>query len=469
MSFIHDDFLLQTETARRLYHEFARDEPILDYHTHLPPQEIAENRRFGNLADIWLGGDHYKWRVMRAAGVGEQFCTGDAEPYEKFLAWARTVPCTLRNPLYHWTHLELKRYFDIDLLLDENTAPEIWQQANKLLGQDEFTPRGIFDKFRVRAVCTTDDPTDDLSHHQSIATSGMATGVFPTFRPDAAMRIDEPEEFQVWLEKLRQIADMDIRTFDNLLMALDKRHAEFHDLGCRLSDHGLPTCYADLCTEKEASKIFASVLAGKPVSAEEQRRYASCLMLHFGRWDAGRGWTKQLHLGALRNTNPRGFQQLGRDAGFDSIGDWPQAENLATYLGRLDEEDALPKTILYNLNPADNLVMATMIGNFQSAEIAGKIQWGSGWWFLDQWEGMQWQINTLSNQGLLSRFIGMLTDSRSFLSYPRHEYFRRCLCDLLGTDVEQGALPDDDLLLGPLVRNICYANARDYLGLDVSQ
>jgi len=467
MTFIHDDFLLQTEKARLLYHEFAEGEPILDYHTHLPPRDVAANRQFADLAEIWLEGDHYKWRAMRANGVDEQFCTGSAKPYEKFLAWARTVPHTLRNPLYHWTHLELKRYFDIDELLDEKTAPRIWEQANERLQSDELTAQGILKKFNVRCVCTTDDPTDDLASHKEIAKSGLATKIYPTFRPDAALRINEPPEFQAWLARLEQTSHMNVHTFDQMLAALKNRHDYFHDIGCRLSDHGLETCCADECEDIEASAIFDGALRGKEITPDIHSRFASCLMLHFGRWDAQRGWTKQLHLGALRNVNARLMQELGRDVGGDSIGDWPQAEKLATYLSRLDQENSLPKTILYNLNPADNYVFATMIGNFQSGDVAGKIQLGSGWWFLDQAEGMQWQINALSNNGLLSRFVGMLTDSRSFMSYPRHEYFRRCLCDLLGGEVERGVLPNDDSLLGPMIRNICFGNARDYLGLEL--
>jgi len=474
MTFIDEDFLLQTDKARQLFHEFAEAQPILDYHTHLPPGDVASNRRFGDLAEIWLEGDHYKWRAMRTNGVAERFCTGDAQPYEKFLAWARTVPHTLRNPLYHWTHMELKRYFDIDELLDEVTAPQIWQQATERLQGDELTAQGILRNFHVRAVCTTDDPTSELLDHRTIAESGLATKVFPTFRPDAALRIDEPAQFKAWLDKLQQAADIVVRSFDDLLTALKKRHDYFHEMGCRLSDHGLETCYADDCTEATAQAIFDSALRGQEVSPERHSQFASCLMMHFGRWDAERSWTKQLHLGALRNCNARLFNELGRDIGCDSIGGWPQAEKLSTYLSRLDQENALPKTILYSLNPADNYVFAAMIGNFQSGDagiqsedLAGKIQMGSGWWFLDQWEGMQSQLNALSNLGLLSRFVGMLTDSRSFMSYPRHEYFRRCLCDLLGSEVEQGILPNDDSLLGPMIRNICFDNARDYLGLEL--
>lgn len=467
MSFIHDDFLLQTETARRLYHEYAEAEPILDYHTHLPPEDVVANRRFANLFEIWLEGDHYKWRALRACGVEEQFCTGSAEPFEKFLAWARTVPQTLRNPLYHWTHLELKRYFDIDLPLNENTANEIWETAGTKLQGDELTTHGILDKFNVRCVCTTDDPTENLSHHQAIAKSELRTRVYPTFRPDAALRINEPQQYADWLEKLRSVSDVDIGSHSDLLEALKRRHDAFHQLGCRLSDHGLEYCYASECVDSDAEQIFRKVLHGESVSSAEHEQFATNLMLHFGAWDAEKGWTKQLHLGALRNNSPRMLAQLGRDTGYDSIGDWPQAKNLSWYLGRLDAEGLLPKTIIYNLNPAANYMLAAMIGNFQESGIAGKVQMGSGWWFLDQLEGMTWQLNALSNLGLLSTFVGMLTDSRSFMSYPRHEYFRRCLCNLLGTEVEQGLLPDDMELVGNLVKKVCYSNAHDYLGLQI--
>ena len=467
MTFIHDDFLLQTESARHLYHQFAAAEPILDYHTHLPPDDIATNRRFENLTEIWLAGDHYKWRAMRANGIPEQLCTGDADPYDKFLAWAATVPQTLRNPLYHWTHMELKRYFDIDDLLDEKSAPEIWSRAKERLQSEDLTPRGIFDKFKVRAVCTTDDPTDDLAHHQAIAQSDLPTKVYPTFRPDAALRVNLPEEFNAWVDKLAKIVDADINSLDDLLSSIKKRHDFFHEQGCRLSDHGLEYCPAEFATDEQANQLFDKARKGDAATADESASFTGYMMLHFGRWDASRGWTKQIHIGPLRNNSTRLYQQIGRDIGCDSMGDWSQAEGLSAYLDRLDQEESLPKMILYNINPSDNAVFATMVGNFQGDGIPGKVQWGSGWWFLDQWEGMQQQLNTLSNQGLLSRFVGMLTDSRSMLSYPRHEYFRRCLCDLLGTDVERGALPNDDSLLGPMVKNICFANARDYLGFDL--
>lgn len=466
MPFIHDDFLLQSDTARRLYHGFAAGEPILDYHTHLPPDQIAANYRFTDLAEMWLAGDHYKWRAMRANGVVEDFCTGSADPYDKFLAWAKTVPHTLRNPLYHWTHMELKRYFGIDELLNEETAPQIWERANEQIQQsDELTIHGVFQKFKVRTVCTTDDPTDDLADHRKIAASDLATGVFPTFRPDRVLEIDQTEQFNAWVDKLAKASEVNISSFADLLTALRQRHEFFHEVGCRLSDHGLSHAYADFCDEQTAAAVFDKARAGRKVSPAEQSQFATNLMLHVGRWNFERGWTMQLHLGALRNANAGLMEKLGRDVGGDSIGDWHQAEPLSRFLGRLDSEQSLPKTIVYNLNPADNYMIATMIGNFQDGSVVGKIQMGSGWWFLDQWEAMQWQMNALSNQGLLSRFVGMLTDSRSFLSYPRHEYFRRCLCDLLGTDVERGAIPDDDSLLGPMIRNICYGNAKDYLGL----
>lgn len=465
MAFIHDDFLLQNATARRLYHHYAAPEPILDYHCHLPPKDVAENRRFANLFDIWLEGDHYKWRAMRANGVEERLITGEAAPEEKFLAWAKTVPATLRNPLYHWTHLELQRYFGIEELLDESTAASVWARANEQLAGEALRAHGILGKFRVVAVCTTDDPADDLEYHRQIAAAGLATRVFPTFRPDKALLVSQPELFNAWVGRLAAAANIDIGSFQDFLDALKRRHDEFHRLGGRLSDHGLNFCYADFCSEEEAAGIFDEARSCQPASPEQQARFAAFLMLYFGRLDAEKGWTKQLHLGARRNNNARMFAQLGPDTGYDSIGDWPQIDALAAYLDALDRENALPKTIIYNLNPADNYAVATMAGNFQDGRIAGKIQFGSGWWFLDQKEAMEWQLNALSNCGLLSRFVGMLTDSRSFMSYPRHEYFRRTLCNLLGEDVEKGLLPDSDELLAPLVRNICHHNARNFLGL----
>jgi glucuronate isomerase len=465
MKFIHEDFLLQTRTAKRLYHTFAEEEPIFDYHCHLPPRDIAENRQFNNLVEIWLEGDHYKWRAMRANGVAEKFCTGDADPFAKFQAWAATVPHTLRNPLYHWTHLELKRYFGIDELLDEESAARIWKKANAQLATPDLSTQGILKKFNVTHLCTTDDPTDDLKHHQSLAAQGLVTRVLPAFRPDKALGIHDFAKFNQWVQALAASSDVDIGDFDSFIDALRQRHDFFHAQGCRLSDHGMNQCFADVCSEKNAAAIFEKARRGRPVSPEEYSQFASYMMLEFGRWDAKRGWTKQLHLGALRNNNTRLLQQLGPDTGFDSMGDFSQATALSAYLDRLDQANALPKTIIYNNNPSDNYLFATMIGNFQDGTIPGKVQFGAAWWFLDQKEAMEWQLNTLSNIGLLARFVGMVTDSRSFMSYPRHEYFRRVLCNLLGRDIENGEMPDDENLVGPMIRNICYSNARNYLAL----
>lgn len=463
-AFIHDGFLLNTATARRLYRRFAEAEPICDYHCHLPPKDVAENRKFNNLFEIWLEGDHYKWRAMRSNGVPERFCTGDAEPFEKFLAWAKTVPLTLRNPLYHWTHLELKRYFGISDLLDERTAKKVWERANAKLATLELTAHGILKKFKVKVVGTTDDPTDDLKYHSLIARSALETKVLPTFRPDKALAVHQTVAWNAWVDKLAAAANVDIGSLDALLDALKTRHDFFAEMGARMTDHGLEQAFADFCTDAEAKAIFRKARAGKPVSLKERDQFATFLMLFVGRLNAEKGWVMQLHLGALRNNNTRLMKQLGPDTGFDSVGDFPQARTLAAFLDRLDTENALPRTILYNLNPADNYAFATMLGNFQDGSIPGKIQFGSGWWFLDQKEGMEWQMNALSNLGLLSRFVGMITDSRSFMSYPRHEYFRRTLCNLIGRDVENGELPADEGLLGPMIRNICYGNARDYMG-----
>ncbi len=464
MKFINEDFLLQTRTAARLYHQFAEAEPILDYHCHLSPRDIAENRQFKNLFEIWLEGDHYKWRAMRANGVAERYCTGAATPFEKFQAWAATVPNTLRNPLYHWTHLELKRYFGINELLNEESAARIWKKAGQQLATPGLSAQGILKRFNVVALCTTDDPVNNLEHHRALAASGLATRVLPTFRPDKALAVHQPAQFNAWVKRLEQAANMEVRDLAQFLDALHERHDYFHARGCRLSDHGLTQCYDDSCSLKTAAAIFARARRGRAASPAEQGRFGAFMMLFFGRLDADKGWTKQLHLGALRNTNTRLLRELGSDTGFDSIGDYPQGAALAAYLDALEREQALPKAIIYNSNPADNYLFAAMLGNFPGS-IPAKVQLGSGWWFLDQKEGMEWQLNALSNMGLLSRFIGMVTDSRSFMSYPRHEYFRRVLCNLIGRDVENGEMPDDELLLGPMIRNICYANARQYLAL----
>ncbi len=462
-AFIHEDFLLGNQPARRLYHKFAAAEPIFDYHCHISPKDIAVNRQFKNLFEIWLEGDHYKWRAMRSNGVTEKFVTGSATPEQKFNAWAATVPHTLRNPLYHWTHLELKRYFGITDLLSEKTAAKIWKQANTKLATPAFTTQGLLQKMKVKVVCTTDDPVDNLEHHRAFAKTNHPTRMLPAFRPDKALTVNQPAGFNQWVEQLAAAANTDINGFSAFISALEKRHEYFHSQGCRLSDHGLNHCFADFCSEKTAAGIFDRARKGAQVSPLEHSQFASFMMVFFGHLDAKRGWTKQLHLGALRNNNDRLLRQLGPDTGFDSIGDFPQAQTLAAYLNRLDCDNLLPKTIIYNLNPADNYVFATMIGNFQDGAIPGKIQYGSGWWFLDQQEGMEWQINALSQLGLLSRFISMITDSRSFMSYPRHEYFRRTLCNLIGRDIAGGLLPDDDGLLGPMIRNICYKNAEQYL------
>ena len=469
MPFITEDFLLHNRTARRLYRNFAEGEPILDYHCHLSPQDIATNRQFHDLAEIWLEGDHYKWRAMRANGVAERYCTGDASPYEKFLAWAGTVPHTLRNPLYHWTHLELKRYFGIDELLDERSAPRIWDRANTLLATPELHAHGILARFHVTQLCTTDDPADDLACHRAIRASsnasGMATRVFPAFRPDKALNVHLPDVFNPWVDRLAAASNVSIGCFQDFTDALRRRHDDFHAMGARLSDHGLNQCYASFCSEPAAAAIFDRARHGQAAAPAEQAQFASYMMLLFGHLDAEKGWTKQLHLGAWRNANTRRLHEIGPDAGFDSIGDWPQVAALGAYLDRLEMDGALPKMIIYNVNPVDDYAFATMAGNYQDGKIAGKIQFGSGWWFLDQKEGMEWQLNALSNTGLLSRFVGMITDSRSFMSYPRHEYFRRVLCNLIGGDMENGLIPDSDELAGPMIRNICYRNAKEYLGL----
>lgn len=467
-AFITDDFLLHSDAARELYHEHAASQPIFDYHCHLPPAQIAANRTFDNLFQLWLEGDHYKWRAMRANGVAEKYCTGDASDWEKFLAYARTVPRTLRNPLYHWTHLELQRYFGIDELLNEETAASIWDRANEQLAH--MPVHRLLEQSRVAVVCTTDDPVDTLDSHRAIREEGkLKTRVYPTFRPDKALIAGQPAEFNAYLASLSEVSGSDCGSLAGFLSALDQRHSFFHEMGCRLSDHGMAAMDGLDCTEAEARRCFDTARAGGQIAPDEAAKFRSFMMVFFGHLDARRGWTKQLHLGALRNNNTRLLRQIGPDTGFDSIGDWPQAASLARYLDKLDSTDQLPRMVLYNLNPADNYAFASMIGNFQDGITPGKLQFGSGWWFLDQKEAMEWQLNSLSNLGLLSRFVGMLTDSRSFVSYPRHEYFRRVLCNLIGRDVANGELPGDMTLLGGMVRDICYWNARRYFGLEVSE
>jgi glucuronate isomerase len=468
MKFIHDDFLLETPQARRLYHEYAAPQPIIDYHCHLPPSEIAENKRWSDIAALWLGGDHYKWRAMRAVGIDERFCTGDATPWEKFAKYAEAMPQFLRNPLYHWSHLELARYFGVDDLLSPATAQKIFDHCNEKLTQPECSARGFMERSKVETVCTTDDPVDSLEYHRAIsADKTFAIRVLPTWRPDKALLIDRLETFSQWLGALEQAAGMSITSLDDLMSALQKRHDFFAEQGCRLSDRGIESVFADDCSHAEASAIFAKARSGQSVNPDEAMRYKSFLLHELAVMDATKGWTMQIHYGALRSTNSRMLGKIGPDTGFDSIGDWPVASTMARHFDRLDSAGSLPKTIIYNLNPRDNEVIATMIGNFQDGITAGKMQFGSGWWFNDQLDGMTRQIEALSQLGVLARFVGMLTDSRSFLSYTRHEYFRRLLCNILGNDMQRGLVPDDIELVGALVADISYRNARDYFGFSV--
>ncbi len=467
-TFLDENFLLQNKTAERLYHEYAEPQPIIDYHCHLPVKDIAEDHRFRDLQEIWLAGDHYKWRAMRTDGVEEKYCTGDASPWEKFEQWAATVPHTLRNPLYHWTHLELKRYFGITELLNPDTARQIWDAANKKLQQPDYSCRNLLKKMNVEILCTTDDPVDTLEHHELLQKDFPEVKVLPAFRPDKAMAVENVEEWNLYLNRLEEVSGMEIVSYRDLLEALQQRHDFFHARGCRLSDHGIDTFYAEEYTEKEVNRIFDLARNGKTPTVSDRKKIKTALLEAFAVMDHDSGWTQQYHYGALRNNNSLMFKKLGPDTGFDSIDDLPVARTMSRFLDRLAGRDKLTRTILYNLNPADNEVVATMAGNFQDGTIPGKIQFGAAWWFLDQKEGMERQLNALSALGLLSRFVGMLTDSRSFMSYPRHEYFRRILCNILGEDVEKGLLPADFTLLGGMVKNICYGNAKDYFNFENS-
>ena len=470
MAYLDENFLLHSPTARRLFHEIAKHQPIIDYHCHLSPRQIATNHRWANISDIWLGGDHYKWRLMRANGISEELITGDSTtPREKFQAWAETVPYTLRNPIHHWTHIELQRYFGIDLLLTPDTADEIWERTNAILAEPDFSTHGLLKKFDVRVVGTTDDPADPLDDHFAIADSDLQTLVVPTFRPDKALLVDRPDLLAPWLEKLEAVSDTTIVHLSDLLSALQTRHDDFHQAGGRLSDHGLDRLPALHCTDEEAAMIFNRARAGKAASPDEKEKFSFYLMVFFGQLDAAKDWTKQLHLGAFRNINSRMAARLGPDTGYDSIGDTQQGAALVTYLDALATGGALPKIVLYNLNPRDNYLFAGLTGVFQDGTVAGKIQFGSGWWFLDQKNGMELQLDALSATGLLSRFVGMLTDSRSFLSFPRHEYFRRILCNLLGDEMEQGLLPRDLGLVGGMVADVCYRNAAAYFDFGLAR
>ena len=462
-NFIHDNFLLANDAAERLYHDYAADAPIIDYHCHLPPEQVANNHVFADMSAIWLAGDHYKWRAMRTNGVDERFCTGDATPKEKFDAWAATVPKTLRNPLYHWTHLELNRPFGInDKLLSPATADEIWQRGNAQL--PDLSTHAIFKVMNVEVVCTTDDPIDDLAHHTAHAANKCPTKMLPTFRPDKALPTANVSAYNAYLDKLATVSGVQISSYDDLLAAMKNRHDFFHAQGCRLSDHGLEFIEKAVYDQSAAAATFAAIRSGSNISADDIATLRRTLLHDLAIFDHQRGWTQQFHLGAIRDNNDRLLGKLGPDTGFDSIGDFAQAEGMSNFFNKLDSNDQLAKTILYNLNPRDNEVFITMIGNFQDGSVPGKMQFGSGWWFLDQWDGMTKQIDALSNLGLLARFVGMLTDSRSFLSYTRHEYFRRLLCTILGRDIANGALPADYDLIGGMVEDICYRNARDYFG-----
>lgn len=460
--FLDENFLLRSKTAERLYHEYARDIPVIDYHNHLSPAEIAENRRFENLTQAWLAGDHYKWRAMRTCGVDERFITGNANDWEKFEQWSATVPYTLRNPLYHWTHLELQRYFNINEVLKHSSAAKIYEICTGKLQEPEFFVRGLLTKMNVELLCTTDDPSDNLQYHRQIRESDFDITVLPAFRPDSAMNTGDPTRFVHYVQKLEAAANRSITNFNEFLDALKSRHNFFHENGCRVSDHGLENVVAEEFTIGEVSTTFDSLMTGQQIDAQREAVFRSALLQHFAEWDHEKGWVQQFHLGAMRNNNTRMMQALGADTGWDSIGDFSQARSLARFLDNLDRKNKLARTVIYNLNPADNEVFATMTGNFNDGSVAGKIQWGSAWWFLDQKDGMTRQLNTLSNMGILSKFIGMLTDSRSFLSFPRHEYFRRILCDLFGEDIENGELPHDLAWTGKLIQDICYNNNKHF-------
>jgi glucuronate isomerase len=463
--FIHDDFMLQTKTARNLFHKYAKKMPIIDYHCHLVPKEIAVDYKFRTITELWLGGDHYKWRLLRANGVNEKYITGDASDWEKFEKWAATIPYTMRNPMYHWTHLELKRVFGIDDLLNPDTAREIYDRANEMLQKPEYSARGLMKKFNVEVVCTTDDPLDSLEYHKQIKESGFEVKVLPTWRPDKSMAVENVDNFRAYVEELSKITGINITTFDSYSLAISKRHDYFQANGCKLADHGIDNFFSERCTHDEASAIFDKIYNRKENLTEDEVLKFKSKMLHENAiLNHSKGWVQQFHYGAIRNNNTSMFNKLGADAGFDSMNDVSYvAKNMSRFFDNLELDNKLSKSIVYNLNPNDNYLVASMIANFQDGTVPGKIQFGSGWWFLDQKDGMEDQMNILSSQGLLSRFVGMLTDSRSFVSYPRHEYFRRILCNLIGNDVEAGLLPDSEIeFLGKMVEDICYNNAKEY-------
>lgn len=460
--FLSEDFLLQNEFGRLLYHNHAAHQPIIDYHCHLSPQAIADNHTFANISQAWLAGDHYKWRAMRTLGINEKYITGSASDEQKFQKWAATVPYTLRNPLFHWTHLELQRYFDIDQLLTTNTAQEIYQETTAKLQTQDYRVIGLTKKMNVEVICTTDDPTDDLAHHIKAKNQADSPKLYPAFRPDKAYAVENSKTYTKYLSQLESVSGILISRYSDLLQALAQRIDFFHNHGCRLSDHGLEQLYYFESDPYDIENLFKKVLTGQQLDVAEVQYFKFRTLVSLSKMYHSKGWTQQFHLGALRNTNERMLSKLGPDTGFDSIGDFSQARALAGFLNLLDKTDQLSQTILYNLNPADNEVFATMTGNFNDGSVKGKVQYGSGWWFLDQKDGMEKQINALSNMGMLSCFVGMLTDSRSFLSFPRHEYFRRTLCNLIGKDVANGELPADEAWLGKIVSDICYHNAKNY-------
>jgi glucuronate isomerase len=460
--FLDENFLLQTETAKKLYHDFAEDMPVIDYHCHLPVQQIADDINFENLTQIWLYGDHYKWRAMRTNGVDESYITGDKTDFEKFEKWAEVVPYTLRNPLYHWTHLELQRYFDVQELLKPASAKEIYKRCTTKLQTKEYSVKNLLRKMNVEVVCTTDDPTDSLKYHQKIKADGFEIKVLPAFRPDKAMNVDDVSEFNLYIKKLEIASGINVTSYQSYLDALKQRHDFFATMGCSVSDHGLEYIYADDYTDDEIIAVFNKISNGRELLSEEKAKFKSAMLYVFAIWDHEKNWVQQYHLGALRNNNIRMLEVSGTDTGWDSIGDFQQGEKLTRFLGRLDSTNQLAKTILYNVNPADNELIATMTGNFNDGSIPGKIQFGSAWWFLDQKDGMTKQLNALSNAGLISRFVGMITDSRSFLSYPRHEYFRRLVCNLFGEEIENGELPNDLQWTGKIIKDICYYNTKQY-------
>jgi glucuronate isomerase len=459
--FLDENFLLNNKTAQQLYHEFAKEMPVIDYHNHLSPLQIAADHQFKNLTQAWLYGDHYKWRAMRANGVDESYCTGEKPDDEKFEKWAETVPFTLRNPLYHWTHLELQRYFDINEILNEKSAKRIYEEASAKLQTPQFSVRNLLRKMNVKLVCTTDDPADSLEFHRQLK-ANFEIPVLPAFRPDNAMNADDTLRFNKYLQRLESSANISISSYQNYLNVLKARHDFFAQNGCSVSDHGLEAIYAEDYSDIEIEAIFNTIRSGKEITDIQKRKFKSAMLVQFAQWDWEKGWVQQYHLGALRNNNSRKFSELGPDTGWDSIGDFSQAKALSKFLSRLDSNNHLTKTILYNVNPAHNELIASMTGNFNDGSVPGKIQWGSAWWFLDQKDGMVKQLNTLSNTGLLSRFVGMLTDSRSFLSFPRHEYFRRILCNLFGEEIENGELPNDIVWTGKVIRDICFNNAKNY-------